>query len=280
MKPFTSISIFICHIYTTKWILFRKLLLISVILSTTGFCHVEQDLKKCFYYKSLTQFKTLKEKLRSEGTEEKIEFRQFNDIIPGYQGGTIIIGQSSFIFLNPHISLNVICHHDSIIYYSFNKKDINPEDTSFIWRTFGKINPTYVNPAACNLLNIEFKKIFETDFTMNAFFEFHQFGSLCGPDGELPEMDSIVNFVKKINRPGIDQWLCSSNTTIQLYGLFALYLAEKKGLKINPREKQWKEVISEKNGIIETCSGCWSEGKTIKEIVAGFKDMGYQSKMK
>jgi hypothetical protein len=232
------------------------------------------EFKECFESRSLSKLVQLEKKWRSEKRKQKIHLHSFTDIVADFSGGILWVADEQSYGFSEGMDIFLICKGDSIISYQFSH--LFDEDTSVMSKYFQNINPSYSNKKAERQLQYEFKNIFKNGFMDSIFFAHHTFGAMCGFGGINPsEMDSMLLFVQNSDNKSIDRWLCSSNTALQIYGLYGLYLMERNGKTLSEDEKKWKQLISAKVGEINVCQGCVTRAFKIKDVINSFKNLAH-----
>lgn len=223
-------------------------------------------LQKCFDVKLLSHFKKLGASLPKTPRNEAIYFTDFNDIIDNYQGGVIIVEDSTGY---NKCDIYIITHGDSIIYYDFTNNCENEYHPNPIFMNlFCQIPNLYKNEIKYQKLQKRFRNAFGSNFSHTAFWSGATFGVSCGEfGGPTDEMSKIAKLIISKNTTELLKYLTSSSTAMQLYGYYGFYKLKKKNYVLPNEIARIMTLIENKKGEIRACDGCDHSNQEIQWII-------------
>ncbi len=220
--------------------------------------------------------------LQKKDTFHKYKFGsiQERDIIGNYKENLFVfrkfikqkesIGDSYVFKLIIKDSLIISCEIFDIIYdYEIVGYPFNSNDLLFV----------NTNVEEKNKLKIKFEKIFKKKLNFNELFQTDSyFGINCGGISSRPtsEILKISELIDKKNANGIENWLQSSSTEKQLYGLIGYYKL-RDSVKFRKYVPKIVKAIEMKTGKYSSCSGCTRNiaGSNIQEEIKKIKNNKY-----
>lgn len=110
---------------------------------------------------------------------------------------------------------------------------------------------------------LDLKELFDESLT---------YGEVCGFASYLPLPRRYMNVaVRDMDLTFITDWLRSPCAEKQVYAVSAVFELKSKGLVANNEIDKLIELISQKEGFIQTCSGCMHMSLPIKEVIYSIK---------
>lgn len=167
--------------------------------------------------------------------------------------------------------VRLITTKSEITFYELTKK--KNKKVKGNWEPYYEIIDTFKDEVAYANLKKEFKTIFWKEIKEEELFTTDfVYGKNCGIAGMNPTgRINIDKLIDKKDKSGILEWLKSTITEKQIYAIDALYQLKKCGIELTEKELKMIEFISNKDGSIETCSGCTFYGREIKEVAEQFE---------
>ena len=231
-----------------------------------------------FSYRELT---TGLEYLKKEDTIHQYSYGvlQERDIIGKYSECLFVINKKARTNASKEerYLIELITKDSSIVSYKIYNSIYRRSDLGLPWRTndllyFGK------NTVEIDKLKYDFQSTFKTGLNFNDLFRTDLFfGSSCGITGmATDEYHEIRHSIENKDITSIEQWLQSSYTEKQLYGLMAYYKLSGTG-NFSQHIKNIVAVIENKTGSCNRCSGCnHTFGYDLQEVIKQIKEGLYR----
>jgi hypothetical protein len=199
------------------------------------------------------------------------------EIVPGYIGGQLIFYQGSMEDGDIRFKV-VICfieNQNSIVFFeckTYTENGARNKNQNTIMELIHNRNLYTTNTAKYDTLQSRFKAIFEREFIVSNFFDTGLYSEAsCFAGGRsLQELELMNSYVKNNYLDGIQNWLRSSNTYKQVYGVYAIGQLRKISLDVTEQDLILANYIANKAGELNTCIGCDFEVVSIKEICRNF----------
>lgn len=226
---------------------------------------------------------------RHPKTNVDINWEILRDVIPGYQEGIVRITEyplagrdTDYTIHNYEIKL--LSTEKSIFYYVFNKsygKEIGNDN----WKYFYSLIDSFNN----SIQFADFKKAFSEGYRAeldenDLFITSIVYGNACGIGGQPPEFQLKLDaLLENKDAHTIRKWLKSGNSEKQLFAIQGLRKMKGLGQELTPEDTRIIQLISKKNGLVNTCSGCIFSSDTIKKVVEemqGLSSYGYRTQRK
>ncbi len=250
--------------------IFTLLLFLGCLGNLLG--QVQRDVQKVLASKDFVAFEKFVSTLSNKAKGVSCSRECFRDLTPEYQEGVFFFERSVQHKENPRIGtiytfrVILITTNTSIISYELseekNKKVMDR------WEPYYVVLDKYKDELAFENLKLSFKRIFKSDLVESELFvtDF-VYGSHCGIAGTDPRGRQIINYwVKVKNKKALIQWLKSTNTEKQIYAVDGLYQLKASGMQLTQEEMEMIRFVCNKNGTINTCSGCSGMHNEIKVI--------------
>jgi len=163
--------------------------------------------------------------------------------------------------------ISVLTHSNKIIYC----KVLNNNNSNNI-----VVEYDYTDTSQVNALKSLYSKMYGLKISIDDFFKSNVvYGSACGYGGQDPDMRVQLNeLVHTKDIKGLDKWLSSPITEIQIYAVDGFHQLVTKGYKLSPREQELIQVIKTKKGTVRTCSGCMHMTENISQLTEDFRFQG------
>lgn len=195
------------------------------------------------------------------------------DIIPGYQEGIVKIVEypltgrdTDYTIYNYQIKF--LTTDKNFFYYVFDKSYVKQggEDDG---KVFYSLVDSFNNTSEYNSFRKAFSEGYKAELDEMELFETSiVYGGACGIAGQPTEYQlKLDSLLKNKDLHTIRNWLKSPNSEKQLYAIQGLNALENSGDKLTPEDIRIIDLISKKNGLVKTCSGCIFSSDTIRNIV-------------
>jgi len=252
-------------------------LIISVFWTSNVLAQVQNDVKKVLETKDFTQFEKLSINLTDRKKNIRSHWKSIRDLTYNHQEGTFFFEKSVPIKDKPGNSsvytyrVRLITTKSEITFYELTEK--KNKKVKGNWEPYYEIIDTFKDEVAYENFKKEFKTIFSTEINEEELFTTDfVYGTNCGIAGMNPRGRININkLIDKKDKSGILEWLKSTITEKQIYAIDALYQLKNCGIKLTDEELKMVEFVSNKDGSIETCSGCTFYGRGIKEVTEQFE---------
>jgi len=252
-------------------------LIISNFWLSNLFAQAQNDIIEVLKTKDFVEFENLYFNLTKQKTNLRSRLISIRDLTHNYQEGILIFETSKPIKSNTENSslytykLNIITTKTEIIFYELSDRKHKKVNNN--WEPYFEIIDNFKNEAAYNNFKTDFKSIFLTEINDDELFTFDfVYGESCGIGGLDPKGRIKINkLIDKKDKSEILKWLKSTITEKQIYAIDALYQLKNCGIELTEEELKIVEFVSNKNGSIETCSGCSFYGRGIKEVAEQFE---------
>lgn len=252
-------------------------LIISVFWTSNVLAQVQNDVKKVLETKDFAQFEKLTTTLTDRKKNIRSHWKSIRDLTYNFQEGIFFFEKSVPIKDKPGNSsvytyrVRIITTKTKIAFYELTeKKNKKVKDN---WKPYYKIIDTFKNEIDFLNFKKEFKTIFLTEINEEELFTTDfVYGTNCGIAGMNPRGRININkLIDKKDKSGVLEWLKSTITEKQIYAIDALYQLKNCGIELTDEELKMVEFVSNKDGSIETCSGCSFYGRGIKEVTEQFE---------
>ncbi|NRD21225.1 hypothetical protein HNV08_14295 [Winogradskyella eckloniae] len=258
----------------------KKLIAYFIILvfwTSNVFSQVQYDVKKVLETKDFTQFKKLSLNLTDRKKNICSHWKSIRDLTYNYKEGIFFFEKSVPIKDKPGNSsvytyrVRIITTNTEIVFYELTEK--KNKKVKGKWEPYFEIIDTFKDEVDYANFKKEFKTIFLTEINEEELFTTDfVYGSNCGIAGMNPSGRININkLIDKKDKSGIIEWLKSTITEKQIYAIDALYQLKNCGIVLTEDELKMVEFVSNKDGSIETCSGCSFYGRGIKEVTEQFE---------
>lgn len=224
-------------------------------------------------------FKAFKKYTNTNSNSNVTVIWLFNrDITPSFQECVIDIDENLSSENNSdnstilHYRINILAKSNEIIYYDFALN----ENNNSVWDdlTF-KIIDSFRNEILMTELKNEFYKTYNDSLHKKELFDNSNiYGSSCLIARIKPKLRKENDLLVQ-NKDSIllTQWLKSTNTEKQVYGIDGLYQLKMNGHQFTTEQLRLIKIIKSKKGTIFTCDGCVNSSlkisKVVKSILSG-----------
>jgi len=107
------------------------------------------------------------------------------------------------------------------------------------------------------------------------------YGNSCGIAGTSKEyQERLSSLIQRRDLSTLSSWLWSPNIEKQLYAIKGLKTMEKFGYQLTAKDSRIIKLISQKNGLINICSGCIHSADSIKNVLAQIEPYLFRAKTK
>ena len=252
-------------------------LIISIFWTSNVLAQVQNDVKKVLETKDFVQFKKLTISLNDRKKNISVHWKSIRDLTYNYKEGIFFFEESVPIKDKPGNShvytyrVRIITTNTEIVFYELAEE--KNKKVKGKWEPYFKIIDTYKDEVDYANFKKEFETIFLTKINEEELFTTDfVYGSNCGIAGMNPSGRININkLIDKKDKSGILEWLKSTITEKQIYAIDALYQLKNCGIELTENELKMVEFVSNKDGSIETCSGCSFYGRGIKEVTEQFE---------
>ena len=218
-------------------------------------------------------FKFFKKYTNSNSNSNVTVIWLFNrDITPTFQECVIDIDESFSTENNSdnstilHYRINILAKSNEIIYYDFALN----ENNNSVWDvlTF-KIMDSFRNEKLLTALKQDFYKTYNDSLHQQELFDnSYVYGSSCKIARIKPKLRKENDLlVQNKDSAILTNWLKSTNTEKQVYGIDGLYQLKINGYKFTAEQLQLIKIIKSKKGTIFTCDGCVNSSLKISKVV-------------
>ncbi|WP_139959916.1 hypothetical protein [Flavicella sediminum] len=252
--------------------------LIILILGTSNvLAQVQNDVKKVLETKDFVQFEKLTTNLTNRQKNIRSYWKSIRNLTYNYQEGVFFFEKSVPIKDKPGNSsvytyrVRLITTKTEITFYELTEKKY--KKTQGNWEPYYEIIDIFKDEVAYENFRKEFKTIFSTEINEEELFTTDfVYGTSCGIAGMNPRGRININkLIDKKDKSGVLEWLKSTITEKQIYAIDALYQLKNYGIELTNEELKIVEFISNKDGNIETCSGCSFYDRVIKDVTEQFE---------
>lgn len=209
-------------------------------------------------------FPALKTYVDSKGEFPILHWKILREITKDNYEGVINIDEIKDVDSNgsnvDNYTIRILSTSTEIFYYEIIK-----------WTSIGapQILNSFKNPEKFLEFKNGFAEMYHTSLIEKELFETDiVYGSSCGIVGSPTEyQQKLDSLIKEKNIPTILSWLKSPNAEKQLYAIQGLQRLERKGFTLDKKDKNLIKVIGQKEGEVNTCSGCLFYTSPISKIV-------------
>jgi len=254
----------------------KNLLIVTILLLILFSCSKPQTTPEFLnsFCEDLSFSKLIKELKKQQKEDTLFEYKfgvwQERDIIDSYRENIFVVSKSkkNIDFPNEINYLKLIIKDSSIVSYKIYNSIFDNEIRGFGWVS-NELLFFKKNKKEIEILKKSFKSTYKTDLNYNELFRTDlNFGRMCGgisssPTSEILEISSLV---ENRNLDFLENWLQSSHTEKQLYGLVGYYHL-KDSVKFRSYIPKLVHAIENKKGTYSSCGGCiYSQGK-IEDVI-------------
>lgn len=189
---------------------------------------------------------------------------QSKELVPGHYEAIIYSGESTPLNGNKYwvdARLIKLLFTDSTIYYYA----VDDPNDGFEIPLFS----TTLNADLYKKLLSDYKHIYKTPLNTDELFESTMFTlDGCGMEPiKSKELIAVEDMAERKNFHKLDQWLVSPNVEKQLYAVYGYELLRSYKNSIPWETETIIQIVKQKKGKVQTCSGCLNEDLEINEVV-------------
>ena len=234
------------------------------------------DIKRLLTDKDFQSFKPYIDSGYSNPPKSNVTARweTLREVLPGYKEGVVEIeetapandGTGGNRIYTYHI--NLLTDGKKIFYYTFQLKKFNKIDEDN-WESYYSTIDSFDSVNRYSEFENTFRETYNADIIKSDLFQTIVYGGGCGIAGTPTEYQEILDtYLQKKDTKSILVWLKSANTEKQLYAIKGLKVLTKGGYSPTLEENKLITLVRQKEGIVNTCSGCIYSSNTIKNIIA------------
>lgn len=197
------------------------------------------------------------------------------EVVPGHWEGVVKIEE--FKNANDERGGNKIYNYcidflateQNIFFYRFNQIK-NKKVGKDKWEPYDTTLNTFTDEGEYTAFHNSFSKTYNDKLNpVELFVTSIVYGAACGIAGTPPEyQQKLAALLREKDDKALLTWLKSPNTEKQLYAVIGFKTLEENGYTLTEEEKRIINVVKQKQGTVNTCSGCIFSLDTIKNIVA------------
>lgn len=235
------------------------------------------SLEKSYQSKKYSDLTNYLDGLRDNSTKD-LHYSSMNiidrEIIDGYYEFKVEIEQNTRDETNTNISsvdryfVSILRFENKIIHYRIEEK-IYEQNLSEKWIEKFKLIKEKTDSSAYSDLENSYLEIYGAKLRFgDIFVDNVLYGSHCGFGGQDPVYREQLNyFIQNKAKKDLQNWLVSATPELQLYAIDGILTLSKKGVRFKDETYALIEVIANKEGNVNTCSGCTHWKTTIKSEV-------------
>ena len=196
------------------------------------------------------------------------------DILPGYKEGVVEIEENlpandgtggNRIY---NYSINLLIHGKEIFYYTLKLRKYNKIDEDTWEPYYSQLDSFNTSKKYADFEN-SFREAYKANLIQADLFQIVVFGDGCGISVTPPKHQQILDtYLQNKDAKSILVWLQSANTEKQLYALKGLKFLTISGYRPTLEQVRLIQLISQKEGTVNVCSGCIFYSDTIKNVIA------------
>lgn len=201
-----------------------------------------------------------------------IRWQTLRDIVDNRQEGVLkieIVRKPDSISNVDNFSINILADQDRIFYYELIKW-IFKRKSEGDYESFPIVLDVYKDSTAYQKLGNLYTAVYHSPIdTTDLFKTSIVYGISCGITGAPTEyQEKLFSIIQHRDLATISSWLRSPNIEKQLYAIQGLITLEKSGYQLTSEDNSLIKAISQKKGLVNTCSGCIYSTDSIKNVFA------------